>query len=173
MRPFRIEHLAIAPADNARAKQLLARIGLQDWVQDTVHGSGVVFGVPSDNVAKLDFNYDTFPANQEKPQEFELIRYESGNNWMRKLGHVPHFGMHVTYEELPEIREIFASEGVEIAQELITTGHENPHLEGRAYHYVIYDTAAILGVALEFIIRREMGAPYPEGFPGQDPHAAA
>ena len=151
---FKIEQIAIAPANAEFAKKLLREIGAENWTEDAVTAVGDVWGNASENRANLSFNYDLL--NDAK--EFEVLAYQHGENWMQ--GHSPsvsHLGMHVTAEELERWREFFGAREIRVAQEVDTVAHTNPFLleTGRKYHYTIFDTRGILGVDLKFIVRRE------------------
>lgn len=150
---FKIQQIAFCPTDPQRAFALLEKIGLHKWTLDTVVAEGRVHGEPGRNQANLAFNYEAFDGN-----ELEVLDYTSGNNWM--AGHRPtvsHVGMHCSEAELAEWKALFAAEGIPIAQEVFTESHTNPFLvnNGRRYHYCIFDTRAILGTDLKFIVRRE------------------
>jgi hypothetical protein len=154
---FFIEQIALCPPDPAKAQALLAELGLTEWVQDHVKATGRVFGRAGRNSANLAFNYqNTRPEG--KPLELEILQYVDGPNWMS--GRVPvvsHLGMHCTEHELDVFRRKFAALSIKTAQEVFTDSHTNPFLlqTGRKYQYVIFDTRAILGVDLKFIVRRE------------------
>jgi hypothetical protein len=157
---FKIEHIAINPTNPEKAKSLLIKLGLEDWIHDHVVNSGLVFG-EGPNLSHLDlgFNYQAhpqrpFPDGSMRPLELEIMKYADGPNWMqRRADSVSHFGMHVTEDELVEYAKVFLEEGIAIAQETYTKSHQNPHIQNsRRYHYRIYDTHSILGVDLEFIV---------------------
>ena len=170
---FKIEQVALAPAFTNRALRLMEKIGLGEFVADTVVAEGHVFGNNAENTAILRFNYEADrnfigntpkPAGATMPLELELLSYVSGQNWVDtirtnldapEMSMVSHFGMHVTEEELEKFHAIFVSEGIEIAQEVHTKSHTNPHIaNSRRYHYRIYATRHILGVDLKFIVRK-------------------
>jgi hypothetical protein len=156
---FFIEQIALCPPNPDRARALLAELGLTEWVHDHVNASGAVFGTPGRNAADLSFNYEN-TRPEGKPLELEVLHYTSGPNWMAGMGAaVSHLGMHCTAEELEAFRRKFAAMSVKVAQEVFTESHTNPFLlkTGRKYQYVIFDTRAILGVDLKFIVRRERG----------------
>lgn len=151
---FKIEQVAIAPTDPARAKQLLIDMGLADWIEDTVTAAGSVGDRLTANVANLSFNYMPLATNLE----FEILDYIEGDNWIK--GDVPtvsHLGMHVTAEELESWKEFFISRGIFIAQQVHTSRHTNQFLidNGRKYNYCIFDTRRILGVDIKMIVRIE------------------
>lgn len=161
MKHFFIEQIALCPLDPLRAKSLLQAIGLTDWIEDHVVASGDIgeLGMGT-NEADLRFNYQATRPDA-KPLEVEILHYTSGLNWMQR--HVPsvsHLGMHVTAEELEEIRAKMTELNIPIAQEVFTESHTNAFLieTGRKYQYAIFDTRAILGVDLKFIVRRERPA---------------
>jgi len=147
---FKIEQIAIAPANVEKARKLLEDMGAIDWVEDTVVASGKVFGKKGENQADLNFNYDLF----------EILNYKEGNNWVDTLGRgrntVSHLGMHCSGKELIGWRNFFAERNIPVAQEVKTQSHTNPVIAGkRWYNYVIFDTKEILGVDLKFIVRLE------------------
>lgn len=149
---FKIEQIAIAPRNAAKAKELLQAIGAESWAEDHVVASGNVFGHPGRNEADLSFNYG---LGADK-LEFEVLNYTHGPAWCHKYGNniVSHLGMHVSAEELTEWRAFFTERGIAVAQEVFTESHTNPAIAGkRTYNYVIFDTRAILGVDLKFIVR--------------------
>ena len=155
---FTIEQIAIAPKDPVAAKNLLSEIGATEWSEDHVVASGNVFGQRGTNEANLSFNYDIFSGN-----EFEILDYTSGPNWIDDGEHKPlngnrntvsHLGMHCSADDLIEWRVFFQSRGIDVAQEVMTESHTNPVIAGkRSYNYVIFDTKDILGVDLKFIVR--------------------
>lgn len=150
---FKIQQIAFCPADPERAMALLKKIGLSKWTLDTVTATGKVHGEAGTNTANLAFNYESFDGN-----ELEVLDYTHGRNWMDgQRPTVSHVGMHCSEAELSEWKALFAEEGIAIAQEVFTDAHTNPFLieTGRRYHYCIFDTRAILGTDLKFIVRRE------------------
>lgn len=169
---FTIEQIAITPPDAQAAMDLLADMGAQEWVHDEVFASGQVMSVPSDSVAELHFNYDL--GTPDGKLEFEVLDYTAGKNWMaarealapdrlargenapRITQHrVSHLGMHCSAEDLERWLEFFSERGYPIAQSVLTRQHENSAIAGkRWYRYVIFDTYAVLGVDLKFIVRR-------------------
>jgi hypothetical protein len=147
---FKIEQVALCPTNPAKA-------------------SGEVYGIPGENHALLQFNYEATAGVEigkvsadAKPLELEVLHYTDGRNWMaRQPNTVSHLGMHVTGAELEEFRRYFFGKGIGIAQEVVTQGHTNPHIrDSRRYHYVIFDTRSILGVDLKFIERLEYPVEY-------------
>lgn len=154
---FFIEQIAICPPDPQAAINFLQRIGLATWAPDTVVASGTVYGEHGTNTARLAFNYEA-TAPGSKPLELEVLHYAEGRNWMDEHPRsVSHLGMHCSEEEVQEWIVRFRDLGVAIAQEVWTESHTNPVIVGkRKYHYVIFDTRAILGVDLKFIVRREV-----------------
>lgn len=149
---FKIEQVALYPKNPKAAIQLLAEMGAIDWAHDTVDASGTVFGASGSNTAELAFNYDLMQG-----KELEILHYTDGENWMEEQPwRVSHLGMHCTEEELAKWRNFFAERHIRVAQEVLTEAHTNPVIAGkRWYHYVIYDTFAILGVDIKFIVRRD------------------
>jgi hypothetical protein len=158
---FIIEQIAVAPANPSLAKQLLAEIGAHQWHEDNVVAVGEVFGQPGRNIANLSFNYQLgIPVpNAAKALEFEVLEYTTGPNWVeqgKRLNSVCHVGMHCTEEELEQWFKFFEDRGIPVAQEVFTESHTNPNIAGkRWYNYVIFDTRALIGVDLKFIVRRE------------------
>lgn len=153
---FSIEQVALCPPDPVRAIEFLTEIGMEEWAKDHVVASGKVYGISGSNEADLAFNY----TGLEKARELEVLHYTDGDNWMDHVDRGPsvsHLGMHVSVEELAKWRIFFAEKGIAVAQEVFTDSHTNPFLveNGRKYNYVIYDTRAILGVDLKFIVRIE------------------
>lgn len=150
---FAIDQVAICPADPVAAKTLLAAMGAERWAEDHVSAVGEVFGFSGSNEADLAFNYDLLSGH-----EFEVLHYTDGDNWMNQQGRhnsVSHLGMHCNAEELLQWRAFFHARGYRVAQEVLTRQHTNPAIAGtRWYHYVIFDTKAVLGVDLKFIVRR-------------------
>lgn len=160
---FKIEQVALCPADPERAIALLSKMGLDEWARDHVVAAGHVHGSSNANEADLAFNYqatrgiatDGTALDFVKPLELEVLHYTTGRNWM--ASHVPsvsHLGMHCTEEELAGWREFFAEEGILEAQSVKTLSHTNPVIkDSRRYNYVIFDTRSILGVDVKFIVR--------------------
>jgi len=157
---FFIEQIALCPPNPELARSMLTALGLNEWVHDHVVAGGKVFGEPGKNEADLSFNYqNTRPEG--KPLELEVLHYTTGPNWVAgRAPIVSHLGMHCTAEELDKFRRKFADMGVRVAQEVFTESHTNPFLieQNRKYQYVIFDTRAILGTDLKFIVRRENAA---------------
>lgn len=171
---FFIEQIALYPPDPDAARKLLSALGLDEWVEDTVGAGGRVRGAPAANIARLAFNYQATrgvaaydPISRQvagavaKPIELEVLNYVAGPSWIMDAGPcVSHLGMHVTSAELDKFRGIFGLLGYEIAQEVRTASHTNPAISGkRLYDYVIFDTRAVLGVDLKFIVRHEIATP--------------
>lgn len=157
---FKIEQIAICPADPEKAIKLLTEMGAGEWARDIVVATGDVhptsdFSNPKTNVANLAFDYELGAVG--KPVEFEVLHYAAGQNWM--AAHDPsvsHLGMHCTTVELSEWKRFFSARGIKIAQEVKTQSHSNPVIAGkRWYHYCIFDTREILGVDIKFIVRRD------------------
>lgn len=150
---FQIEQVALCPAYTKEALKLLKDMGISEFVKDRVVAKGFVFGEKAFNKADLNFNY----TGLQKARELEVLDYVEGDNWMKfQPSAVSHFGMHCTAEELFEWRKFFAKRGVEVAQEVMTQSHTNPHIKGkRWYNYVIFKTRQILGVDIKFIVRRD------------------
>lgn len=159
---FKVEQLALHPRNPKAAIALLTEMGLAEWAKDHVVARGAVRGIAGGNEADLAFNYQAtrgLPTADEdiaQPLELEVLHYTSGPHWMEV--HEPsasHIGMHVSEEELGEWHKFFTSRGIKIAQQVNTQSHTNPHIAGqRWYTYTIYDTRAILGIDVKFIVRR-------------------
>jgi hypothetical protein len=156
---FKIEHIALQPADPIRAMRLLKKLGLTEWVNDEMTLFGSVWQKRDVvGVVDLDFNYqaDCDRKNADgtrRPIELEIMNCSKGPNWMDGNGgdFISHFGMQVTLEEFYEFEKIFASEGVAIAQNTVTIAHKNEHIrDSRRYKKVTFDTRSIIGVDLEF-----------------------
>lgn len=149
---FIIEQIAIYPPDPKKAIELLTALGATDWSHDLVVAEGKVDGDVVTNVGLLSFNYQLNDA-----KEFEVLSYKAGDHWMREYEpSVSHFGMHCTVDELDKWKGFFKRRNISIAQEVDTLSHTNPVIAGkRLYHYCIFDTRAILGVDLKFIVRKD------------------
>jgi len=149
---FKIEQVALHPVDPEAAMELLTAIGAGDWAKDHVVAEGKVFGHEGQNEADLNFEYDLLDC---KASELEVLNYTKGENWLQgRPARVSHLGMHCTAEELIEWRKFFKGREIEVAQEVKTKSHVNPHIAGkRWFNYVIFDTYSILGVDLKFIVR--------------------
>lgn len=150
---FKIQQVALCPLNVERANALLEKIGLKKWTRDTVQASGQVRGIDGANTANLAFNYEAFDGH-----ELEVLQYTDGPNWMANdKPSVSHIGMHCDESELDEWKTFFKAEGIPIAQEVFTQQHTNEFLvkNRRKYHYCIFDTRAILGTDLKFIVRIE------------------
>lgn len=164
---FSVQQIALCPTNPRKARELLADLGLTEWVLDNVHAAGNVFGINGQNHALLAFNYqagDGTDKGADKPLELEVLHYTDGPNWMESAPNtVSHLGMHCSAVELEEFREYFHSKGIAVAQEVWTQGHTNQAIaNSRRYHYVIFDTRAILGVDLKFIVRLSFGEDAPQ-----------
>lgn len=153
---FSIEQIALAPKDPAKARQLLNEMGFhaEEWIKDTVHASGVVFGSNAENRAELNF-FEGMSVH-----ELEILDYQSGTNWIDETtggarNIVSHLGMHCSDEdELNSWKVFFAERGISIAQEVETLHHTNPAIAGkRQYHYVVFNTREILGTDIKIILR--------------------
>lgn len=171
---FQIEQIALCPKDPEAAIELLEALGAEFGARDHVVAAGEVFGDKGHNEADLAFDYQ-LGGNKIALQdgvahfklETEVLCYNSGPNWMdlrpdADPHRVSHLGMHVTEEELESYRKFFKERGIGVAQEVKTQGHTNPAIaDSRRYHYTIFDTHAILGVDLKFIVRLNVdGTPY-------------
>ena len=150
---FTIDQIAICPSDPVAAKKLLSEMGAVEWAEDHVVAKGSIMGKEGlTNQADLSFNYDLLNGN-----EFEVLHYTRGKAWTNtpdRANSVSHLGMHVGADELEKWRAFFKERNVGVAQEVFTQSHTNPAIAGkRKYNYVIFDTKAILGVDLKFIVR--------------------
>ena len=154
----RIDQIAFVTADPERVKQLLSEaLGRpMKWSKDVVHARGEVCGVPGENTATLNFNYDSLKDGME----LELLTYTSGPNWLREshtTHGLSHLGMHV--DDLDESMRRLNNMGFQIVQQVKTVSHTNLEIkDSRRYRYVIYDTVALLGFYLKLIQRLS----YPE-----------
>lgn len=158
MPKFVIEQIAICPRDPKAAIELLTAMGADEWARDIVVATGSVYdGKEKTNVADLAFNY-ALREGEEKPLEFEVLHYRTGDNWMaHQPASVSHLGMHCTGSELQAWKHFFRQRGIGIAQEVNTESHTNPVIAGkRFYNYCIFDTREILGVDIKFIVRRDV-----------------
>ena len=155
---FTVEQIALFPLPGRReiALELLSLLGFthgKPWVTDTVEARGEVWGRPARSTGQLAFAYQALT----KPLEIEVLAYdEYSPNWMEAvpLPAVSHLGMHCSSAELDAWNEKMTALHIGIAQTVITDSHTNPAIAGtRRYNYVIYDTRAIIGVDLKFIVR--------------------
>lgn len=146
--------LAINRDREPEAFKLLAALGIDDWVHDTVRAEGTVYGVPAANCADLSFNYTALKSTYE----LELLRYREGDNWMAREGEprASHIGTHVTEEELAAWTVVLRDDlRLPIVQEVFTQSHTNEVIAGkRWYHYVIFGARDLIGVDVKFIVRR-------------------
>lgn len=157
---MKIEQIAIATENTDQAKEIienLKKIGLTDWVEDTVTAQGTVFGKTACNKALLNFNY-------QLGFELEILTYLSGDNWHKERSKTQsfpfqsHLGLHVERKELVEIKERMALIGCGIAQEVYTLEHTNPVIAGkRKYHYIVFDSREKFGFDLKLIERMIIG----------------
>lgn len=157
---FLIEQIALCPPNPEKAIELLRAMGMNDWVHDIVVARGAVRPDPNstaaaktDNVAQLAFSYESLSA----AKELEVLHYTAGKNWMEGIEpSVSHLGMHCSMSALNEWKAFFRRHRIGIAQEVDTLSHNNPAIAGkRWYHYCIFDTRAILGVDIKFIVRKD------------------
>lgn len=154
---FKIEQVALCPPDPEAARELLTAMGSGPFVQDHVVASGQVFDGHGTNEADLSFEYELLGS----AKELELLDYTSGPNWMDLRAdadpkRASHLGMHCTETELAAWRDFFVGRNIGVAQEVLTSEHTNEAIRGkRWYHYVIFDTHAILGIDIKFIVRRD------------------
>ena len=99
---FVIEQVALCPRDPERAIAFLKKIGAEEWARDHVVAHGAVFGNKASNEADLAFNYDMLGA----AKELEVLHYTEGFSWMDGyVRSVSHLGMHVSDEELAQLRQ--------------------------------------------------------------------
>lgn len=163
----RIEQVAMYTPSIASAKADYARLGLTNWVDDTVTGMARVqdpnqpigtmeFGP---NMAQLAFNYDL-------GFELELITYLSGPNWHRAAGRIDYFGecennfaSHMSWhvEDIEAASEPILAAGFPLAQTVTTIAHTNPYLmkNWRKFKYAVFDTRSLLGWDIKLIQRIE------------------
>lgn len=110
------------------------------WVKDTVKSEVTVRGrhgalVAGENVAELEF------CMAMGGQQFELIRYKSGPNWIDEaarigatLPMIAHVGFHLEDGEDWPPAELVG----ELVQEAYTKEHSNKEVGERRYHYRVY-----------------------------------
>jgi hypothetical protein len=161
---FKIEQIEIRPENRERARKLLEKIGLTNWIDDLAAACGTVGERTVQNVAQLSCCYDGEPAG---PLKLELINFPSGANCMdgitqtlsSKMGDdtgsiISHIGMHCTLAELAQWRALLNEEGIAVVQETTTTSHANPAVaNSRRYLFCTFGTRHILGCDLKFIVR--------------------
>jgi len=152
MARFTIDAIALAPPSAAKAIELLTMLGLDEWSSDIAKAGGVTRGsIEELYEAELHFNTQ---ATGGAPL-LEIVDYKKGAPWF-DASCVSHLGTHCSEEELKEWKAKFTFFGIPVAKEAFTYSHTNPAIAGkRRYHYVIFDTRAVLGVDLEFIVRRD------------------
>lgn len=158
MLQFKIEQIALCPANPEMAQEMLRDLGMTDWFKDYVRARGEVHGRKDIvNEAELLFNYES-QGNNPFLLELEILHYTVGDNWVSdNLPCVSHLGMHVTEDELAEFRSYFEKKWINVAQEVFTESHTNPEIKDkRRYHYCIFETRHILGVDLKFIVRKDI-----------------
>jgi hypothetical protein len=137
------DQLAYVCANTDEEARIKAALGLAsaEWVEDKVTARCTVWGKPDViNVALLQFC-------QAYGQQFEIIRYVRGDNWLQRHQNddavtntmLSHVGFHLDIgEEFP------AMKGCALAQEAHTISHTNDYLitgaaAGRRYHYKIFE----------------------------------
>lgn len=150
---FKVEQIAITPANTPEAMKLLEAMGAKEWTEDIVHGTGTVNGIPADNKAHLRFNYEIAPC------EFEVLNYKEGNNWLAHRPHpeesaVSHLSMHCTAEEAEQWKMFFVQHNIPLVQELATQSHSNEAVGERRWNYYIFGTRPLLGLDIKIIVRR-------------------
>jgi len=153
---IRFDQIAIAVPNPEKAREFLTRLGFTDWTIDLVTAKGKVGdNLSAVNVADLSFNYDMF--NPDRPVEFEVINYETGNNFHNYLPcpiGISHLGYHT--EDMLDEKERFKRFNIAILQEVRTLSHSNPDMpKGRHYHYCIFDTVDQCGFYIKAIKRIE------------------
>lgn len=145
-----VAYISHSETDTRRIKEAL---GLQDaeWVEDICVARGTVRGKPSENKARLLFNYDM-------GIEVEILQYLEGDNYASNLsgGRICHIGIHHIAPINPGGNDVPTFPG-RIVQQVETLTHTNPYLveTGRQYRYTIYDTLGTLGVYTKVIERIE------------------
>lgn len=148
MEIHQIAFAARTDEDEAMIKRAL-NLRSAEWVEDEVVAEGKVAGRPALNRAKLLFNYST-------GREVEILRYIDGWNYLDAFGiqsgHICHIGMHYTGHPCG-----VPSFNAEVAQQVETQSHTNPHVvnANKHYRYTIYDTRPTLGVMMKIIERLE------------------
>ncbi len=151
---FKIEQIAFAAKDPAAVIRRYEDIGLDEWQYDHVVASGTVFGAKAENEADLAFNY-------QLGYELEILKYTAGYNWHLHRPEPPstdiflsHQGMHVDHTEMLAFKRMMEGFEIQIAQELYTKSHTNPHIKDeRRYHYVVFDSHKHFGFDLKLIER--------------------
>jgi len=147
---MKIEQIAFTGPSIKDLKYTFSLLGVDEWVQDTVTAKGKVFGDDATNVAELHFNY-------QMGFELELLEYKEGNNWLAHRDtdgpQLSHMGLHVTRSQMENIKRDMYKAKIYIAQEVITQNHTNPGVQGRTYHYVVFDSRKRLGFDLKLIER--------------------
>lgn len=151
--PLKIQQIAIGTRYPGELIENLKKIGLTEWAQDTVIAKGEVFGEEGENTAQLNFNY-------QLGFELEILKYLEGPNWHQAraphdgVDFLSHMGLHVSAEEMINMKTKMKRLGIGIAQEVYTKSHTNPHIKGkRKYHYVVFDSRDQIGFDLKLIER--------------------
>jgi hypothetical protein len=151
---FGIEQIALVNPPGLGLMSVLKILGATHWSEDHVTTRARVWGGPVvEQRAHLAFNYQLIPG-----KELELIKYESGSNWLDKAqvgAGLSHMGLHVeNIEEATAKLEDSAHAEVAIAQDAVTIAHTNPAIkDSRRYRYRIFNTRQWLGFDLKFIQR--------------------
>lgn len=153
---IKIEQVAIATNTTEQADKIIdgyKDLGFDEWVFDVVTAEGTVFGKPVTNVARLAFNY-------QMGHELEILTYLAGDSWHDRrcqsmtYPFQSHMGLHVTEQEMISWKRKMKNRKIDIAQEVYTLSHTNPHIAGkRKYHYVVFDSRHKLGFDLKLIER--------------------
>lgn len=122
------------------------------FIPDIVKSKGVLRDTHAgrfnsiENEAALYFNYTVFEG-----MEFELIKYNSGANFLQKAhtGEISHFGVHV-----PSIENIDPATLVQfyMLQEVVTHHHSSAAVGNKHYHYQIWQHAYV-NMRVKFIER--------------------
>lgn len=150
---MKIEQIAYGAKNPQKVIDAYVKLGINEWTKDVVTAEGTVFGHKALNVAELYFNY-------QLGFELEILCYVEGRNWHsnRNPTSAPvfqsHLGRHATSAEMRSTIEKMKAINIGIAQEVFTLKHTNPVIAGkRKYHYVVFDSIAVLGYDLKLIER--------------------
>ena len=160
---MQMNQVAIAYTTNEARENIKKALGLTNerWVKDTVKAEVTVRGrhgalVAGENVAELEF------CMAMGGQQFELVRYKSGPNWIDEatrigasLPMVAHVGFHLEDGEAWPPAELVG----ELVQEAFTREHANKEVGERRYHYRIYRLGP--STYFKFIRRVEAAKPQP------------
>ena len=156
---MKIEQIAIATESIKQSEEIinnLKKIGLDEWVQDTVTAHGTVFD--KNNVVNEGHR---MPLSL-RGFELEILTYLAGSCWHDRRHYsndipfpfLSHMGLHVDKENMRKMKAKMSIIGCSIAQEIYTISHTNPAINGkRKYHYVVFDSIDKLGFDLKLIER--------------------